>query len=123
MRNNVDDYAELALYLEDCDEEDPTVDLWVYTEPNKFFVINNVNRYPVRYKGWWSIPFIQYNRYATAHIEASKVTYFVTIGKDKVEYTSPKECSHTQTPDSWENGTPHCRECGIDMSSEYEMGN
>jgi hypothetical protein len=77
------DYNELNLYLNE--EEDPTtVDLWVYTEPNKFFVVKNVNGNPVRYEGWWSIPFIQYNRYATAHIEASKVMYFVTIDKDKV---------------------------------------
>lgn len=75
------DYTELPLYL----EEDQIVDLWVYTEPNKFFVVKDVNRDPIRYEGWWSIPFIQYNRYATVHIEASKVMYFVTIGKDNVE--------------------------------------
>ena len=76
------DYTELNLYLNE-DEEPTTVDLWVYTEPNKFFIIKDVNGNPVRYEGWWSIPFIQYNRYATAHIEASKVMYFVTIDKDK----------------------------------------
>ena len=80
----MDDYAELNLYLHDGDE-DRTVDLWVYTEPNKFFIVNDVNNDPVRYHGWWSIPFFQYNRYATAHIEASKVMYFVTIDKDKVD--------------------------------------
>lgn len=72
------DYTELNLYLGE-DEERTTVDLWVYTEPNKFFIIKDVNNNPVRYQGWWSISFAQYNRYATAHIEASKVMYFVTI--------------------------------------------
>ena len=76
------DYTELNLYLNE-DEEPTIVDLWVYTEPNKFFIIKDVNNNPVRYQGWWSIPFIQYNRYATARIEASKVMYFVTIEKDK----------------------------------------
>ena len=76
------DYTELNLYFEDM-EEGKTLDLWVYTEPNKFFIVNDVNNNPIRYEGWWSIPFIQYNRYATVHIEASKVMYFVTIGKDK----------------------------------------
>ena len=80
----MDDFLELNLYLQDRDEEDATVNLWVYTEPNKFFIVNNVNNNPVRYQGWWNIPFIQYNRYATAIIEASKVMYFVTIDKDKV---------------------------------------
>ena len=78
------DYTELNLYFEDM-EEGKTVDLWVYTEPNKFFVVNDVNNNPIRYEGWWSIPFIQYNRYATVHIEESKVMYFVTIDKDKVD--------------------------------------
>lgn len=76
------DYTELNLYFEDM-EEGKTLDLWVYTEPNKFFIVNNVNNNPVRYQGWWSIPFLQYNRYARAYIEASKVMYFVTIDKDK----------------------------------------
>lgn len=71
----MDDYLELPLYL----EQDETVDIWVYTEPNKFFIIKHVNNNPVRYQGWWSIPFIQYNRYADVRIEASKVMYFVTI--------------------------------------------
>ncbi len=69
------DYNELPLYL----EQDETVDVWVYTEPNKFFVIKHVNNNPTRYQGWWSIPFIQYNRYASVRIEESKVMYFVTI--------------------------------------------
>ena len=73
------DYTELNLYL----EEDQTVDLWVYTEPNKFFVIKDVNNNPVRYEGWWSIPFIQYNRYASVRVEDAKVMYFVTIDKEK----------------------------------------
>ena len=77
-----DDYTELNLYFEDM-EEGKTLDLWVYTEPNEFFVVNDVNNNPVRYQGWWSIPFIQYNRYATVHVEASKVMYFVTIDKEK----------------------------------------
>ena len=42
---------------------------------------------------------------------------------EEKKYASPKECSHTQTPDNWENQTPYCRTCGVDMSSEYEMGN
>ena len=79
----MDDYAELNLYLQDRDEEDATVDLWVYTEPNKFFIVNDVNNDPVRYNGWWTIPFIQYNRYASVHVEASKVIYFVTIDKER----------------------------------------
>ena len=73
------DYTELDLYL----EQDQTTYLWVYTEPNKFFVIKDVNANPVRLHGWWSIPFIQYNSYATARVEASKVMYFVTIDKEK----------------------------------------
>jgi hypothetical protein len=72
------DYNELNLYLDETGEK-RTVDLWVYTEPNKFFIIKNVNADPVRYQGWWTIPFIQYNRYASVHIEDSKVMYFVTI--------------------------------------------
>jgi hypothetical protein len=72
------DYLELPLYL----EEEKTVDLWVYTEPNKFFIINDVNADPIRYQGWWSISFVQYNRYATTHIESSKVMYFVTIDNE-----------------------------------------
>ena len=74
------DYIELPLYL---DEDSKTVDLWVYTEPNKFFIINSVNGDPIRYEGWWTIPFIQYNRYASVRIEASKVMYFVTIDNEK----------------------------------------
>lgn len=77
------DYNELNLYLQDYDEENPTVDLYVYTEPNNFFVVHDVNNDPVRYKGWWTIPFIQYNRYASVHIEDSKVMYFVTIDKER----------------------------------------
>lgn len=73
------DYTELDLYL----EEDQTTYLWVYTEPGKFFVIKDVNGNPVRYNGWWSIPFIQYNTYASAHVEADKVLYFVTVDKDR----------------------------------------
>ena len=42
---------------------------------------------------------------------------------EEKKYNSAKECNHTQTPDNWENKTPYCRTCGIDMSSEYEMGN
>ena len=79
----MNDYNELNLYLQDRDEENPTVDLHVYTEPNKFFVVHDVNNDPVRYKGWWTIPFIQYNRYASVHIEDSKVMYFVTIDKER----------------------------------------
>jgi len=78
------DYNELPLYLDETGEK-TTVDMWVYTEPNKFFIINDVNNNPVCYQGWWTIPFIQYNRYATVHIEASKVMYFVTIDNKKVE--------------------------------------
>ena len=78
------DYTELPLYL----DEDQTVDLWIYTEPNKFFIVRDVNKDPIRYEGWWSISFVQYNRYATAHIEASKVMYFVTIDKEKVDDAS-----------------------------------
>lgn len=78
----VDDYNELNLYLHDGDE-DRTVDLWVYTDVNKFFIVKDVNNDPVRYKGWWTIPFIQYNRYASVHIEDSKVMYFVTIDKER----------------------------------------
>lgn len=77
-----DDYAELNLYFEDK-EENETVDLWVYSDHNDFFIIKDVNSNPVRYHGWWSVSFIQYNRYATAHFEASKVLYFVTVEKDK----------------------------------------
>lgn len=78
----VDDYNELNLYLHDGDE-DRTVDLWVYTDVNKFFIVKDVNNNPVRYQGWWTIPFIQYNRYASMHIEDSKVMYFVTIDKER----------------------------------------
>lgn len=66
-------------YLDVVDEKN----LWVYTEPNKFFVVRNVNGNPVRYNGWWSIPFIQYNTYATAMVEDSKVMYFVTVDKER----------------------------------------
>lgn len=79
------DYTELDLYLNE-DEEPTTVDLWVYTEPNKLFIIKDVNSNPVRYQGWWSIPFVQYNRHATARVEASKVMYFVTIEKDEKQH-------------------------------------
>jgi hypothetical protein len=78
------DYLELPLYLDE-EEEPKTVDMWVYTEPNKFFVVANVNKDPIRYEGWWIIPFIQYNRYATVHIEASKVMYFVTVDNKENE--------------------------------------
>ena len=76
------DYTELELYLNDGDE-DKTVDLWVYTAPNKFFIINDVSNNPTRYYGWWSVPFIQYGTPASAHIEDNKVMYFVTIEKDR----------------------------------------
>jgi len=36
--------------------------------------------------------------------------------------STDRGCSHRMTPDKWEDGTPLCRECGRDMSSEYEMG-
>jgi len=75
-----DDYTELDLYL----EQDETVDLWVYTDSNNFFVIRDVNANPARLHGWWSIPFIRYNSYANARVEASKVMYFVTIDKREV---------------------------------------
>lgn len=73
------DYTELDLYL----EQDETVDLWVYTEPNKFFAVRDVYNNPVRLHGWWSIPIIQYNRYADVKVEDAKVMYFVTIGNEK----------------------------------------
>lgn len=75
-----DDYTELDLYL----EQDQTVDLWVYTEPNKLFVVKDVVANPVRLHGWWSIRFIQYSRYASVHVEDAKVMYFVTIDKREV---------------------------------------
>ena len=75
------DYTELNLYL----EQDQTVDLWVYTEVNKFFIIKDVNNNPTRLDGWWTIPFIQYNRYCSVHVEDAKVMYFVTIDKEKVD--------------------------------------
>lgn len=75
------DYTELNLYL----EQDQVVDLWVYTEVNKFFVVKDVNNNPVRYQGWWTIPFVQYNRYASVHVEDDKVMYFVTIDKERVD--------------------------------------
>ena len=78
------DYTELELYL----EQDQTTSLLVYTAPNKFFVIKDVNGNPVRLDGWWSIPFIQYNSYATARVEESKVMYFVTIDNEKESYAS-----------------------------------
>jgi len=74
------DYLEMPLYL----DEEKTIDVWVYTSPNEFFIIKDVCQDPVRYDGWWSIKFIQYNRYATTHIEASKVMYFVTIDNEDV---------------------------------------
>lgn len=74
------DYTEVDLYL----EEDKTTCLWVYTKENNFFVIKDVNGNPVRYNGWWSIPFIQYNSYATAMVEDSKVMYFTMIDKREV---------------------------------------
>ena len=77
------DYLELPLYLDEGDSN--TVDMWVYTEPNKFFVINSVCGDPIRYEGWWTIPFIQYNRYASVRIESSKVLYFVTIDEREVK--------------------------------------
>lgn len=80
----MNDYTELNLYFEDKEDGD-TVDLWVYTEPGKFFIVNNVNNNPIRYQGWWTIPFIQYNRYASVHVEASRVMYFVTIDKEKYD--------------------------------------
>ena len=77
----MDDYNELNLYLEDDDE---TTDVWVYLEtPHDTIVLNDVSGNPIYYQGWWTIPFIQYNRNAAAHIEGSKVKYFVTISKDK----------------------------------------
>lgn len=78
----MDDYNELNLYFEDK-EEGETVDLWVYFDHHDFIIIKDVKGNPIRYRGWWTIPFIQYNRYASAHIEASKVMYFVTVDKDK----------------------------------------
>ena len=75
------DYTELELYL----EQDQTVDLWVYKNHNDFFIIRDVNANPVRLHGWWSISFVQYNRYANARIEDSKVMYFVTIDKEKYD--------------------------------------
>jgi hypothetical protein len=78
------DYNELPLYLDETGEK-TTVDMWVYTEPNKFFIIKDVNNDPVCYQGWWTIPFIQYNRYASVHIEASKVMYFVTIDDKEIK--------------------------------------
>lgn len=78
----MDDYNELNLYFEDR-EDDETVDLWVYTDYNEYFIIRDVNRNPVHYKGWWTISFIQYHKTATAHIEGSKVVYFVVTEKDK----------------------------------------
>ena len=77
------DYTELDLYLHDGDE-DKTVDLWVYTDHNKFFIIKDVNNNPVRLHGWWTVPFIQYNHNASAHIEDAKVMYFVTVDKEKI---------------------------------------
>jgi hypothetical protein len=79
------DYLELPLYLNE-DVEAKTTDLWVYTDPNKFFIVKGVNGDPIRYNGWWTIPFIQYNRYASVHVEASKVMYFVSIDNSEVEY-------------------------------------
>jgi hypothetical protein len=70
------DYNELPLYL---DQDDNTIDVWVYLDPVNFFIVKNVSGNPIKYQGWWTIPFIQYNRYASAHIEESKVMYFVTI--------------------------------------------
>lgn len=80
----MNDYKELNLYLHDGDE-DRTVDMYVYTEPNKFFIVKDVNNDPICYQGWWTIPFIQYNRYASVHVEDAKVMYFVTIDKDKID--------------------------------------
>lgn len=79
------DYIELNLYLDDDFDNPKTVDLWVYTDVNKFFIVKDVNNDPICYQGWWTIPFIQYNRSASAHVEASKVMYFVTMEKDKVK--------------------------------------
>lgn len=76
----MNDYTELPLYL----EQGEIKELWVYFSPTEFIVIKDVCSDPVRYEGWWTIPFVQYNRYVSAHIEASKVMYFVTIDKDDV---------------------------------------
>ena len=81
------DYLELNLYLDEDFDNPKVVDLCVYTDVNKFFVIHNVNADPVRYQGWWTIPYIMYNTYATAHVEADKVLYFTSIPKDSDEKT------------------------------------
>jgi hypothetical protein len=75
------DYTELELYL----EEDKTVDLWVYTDPGKFFIVKDVNNNPTRLNGWWTISFTQYNHNASAHIEDARLMYFVTVDKDRVD--------------------------------------
>lgn len=75
------DYLELNLYLNE-EEEPITVDLCVYTDVNKFFIIRNVNSDPIRYGGWWTIPYMMYNTPATAYVEADKVLYFTSISKD-----------------------------------------
>ena len=80
----MNDYTELELYLHDGDE-DKKVDLWVYTDPGKLFIVKDVNNNPTRLNGWWTIPFTQYNRKASAHIEDAKVMYFVTVDKDRVD--------------------------------------
>jgi len=77
----VSDYTELNLYL----EGDQMVTLHVYTDTNKFFIVKDVNNNPTRLDGWWMIPFIQYNRYCSLHVEDAKVMYFVTIEKEKVD--------------------------------------
>lgn len=76
------DYNELNLYLDEDIDNPQVVDLWVHTDVNKFFIIENVNHDPVRYQGWWTIPHIIYGKPATVHIEDSKVLYFSTISKD-----------------------------------------
>lgn len=75
------DYTELNLYL----EQDQMVNLHVYTDINKFFIVKDVNNNPTRLDGWWMIPFVQYNRYCSVHVEDAKVMYFVTIDKEKVD--------------------------------------
>ena len=76
------DYLELNLYLDEDIDKPLTVDLMVYTDINKYFIIRNVNHDPVRYEGWWTIPHMIYTTPATAYVEASKVLYFVSISKD-----------------------------------------
>lgn len=37
--------------------------------------------------------------------------------------TGLAQCFHQNGLDVWEDSIPHCRECGQDMSNQYEMGN